>query len=358
MSRDGSATNASKWTYAIAGTLQRMLEYAGYTETSVVTQLNFFSKYVAPILGPFIDEHSDGAQWQSFMTDSHTPIELSWSWSASAKLPQVRYSVDPIPNVFTKKNNASNIEATREFLRKSAPSIPGLKTDLYDYMLRKLCIDSHNAANIPRSQQFLGFDLKNHEVALKAYFLPQRRVLQSGLSTLDLTKSTMKQITFFDSELENAMKVMLDYLSLDSTVHLETEIIAIDCAEARKSRIKIYFRTRNTSLSSVLDVMTLGGRLPALSPENERSLRELWISVLNLRSDEQKLRSVSHRTAGILYYMEFRLDTHFPKPKLYIPVRHYGINDYRIAHGLSQFLEKRGKGFANGTTYLQGVQRL
>jgi DMATS type aromatic prenyltransferase len=355
-----------KWPCAIAEYLKKMLQCARYAETSVVAQQDFFSTFVAPMLGPSIDERSQEASWKSFMTDSHTPIELSWSWSASAKLPQVRYSVDPIPRFCSKENNVCNMEATRAFFRKSASSISGLKTDLYDFMLSELYIDPRNAAtkdspdttNIPGSQQFLGFDLTNHEVALKAYFLPQRRALQSGTSALDLINSSMKQITYFDSGLENAWKVTLEYLSLDSTVHLETEIIAIDCAETRKSRIKIYFRTRDTSLSSVLSVMTLGGRLPALSPEHEFSLRELWRSVLDLRSDEQNVHKASHRTAGILYYLEFRFGTRLPKPKLYIPVRHYSTNDYRIARGLSEYLGKRGKGFKNGTTYLQGVQRI
>ena len=205
-------------------------------------------------------------------------------------------------------------------------------------MLSKLCVDSQNTASknstdieaIPRSQQFLAFDLKEQEVVLKAYFLPQRRVAQSGLPSLDLIESAMQQMPCFTSEFETTWNVMLDYLRHDSVVDLETEIVAIDCAEARNPRIKIYFRTRNTSLSSILDVTTLGGRLPALSPQNERSLRELWVSVLSLRSDEETLRRVTHRTAGILYYMEFRSGTSLPKPKLYIPVRHYGINDYKV----------------------------
>jgi hypothetical protein len=64
-----------------------------------------------------------------------------------------------------------------------------------------------------------------------------------------------------------------------------------------------------------------------------------------------------HRTSGLLYYLELRAGSSYPKSEVYLPVRHYAKNDDQIARGLSKFLENRGKGLA-GSSYYDGVARL
>lgn len=73
-----------------------MLGMADYTTESQYRNLLFYLYYVVPELGVRPGDYKQPSQWKSFMTDDHTPVELSWSWSCGDKPSVVRFSIEPI----------------------------------------------------------------------------------------------------------------------------------------------------------------------------------------------------------------------------------------------------------------------
>jgi DMATS type aromatic prenyltransferase len=118
-------------------------------------------------------------------------------------------------------------------------------------------------------------------------------------------------------------------------------MLAIDLVAVDQARFKIYFRSPSTTLRSVLDTMTLHGRLyRGKVPDGLKELRNLWYDLFGLR-DEEPLATMEHRTAGILYYADFCLGDVFPSVKVYLPVRHYASDDRKVLGALRKAMERR-----------------
>lgn len=302
------------------------------------------------------------------MTDDHTPVELSWCWSNAADIPTVRYAVDPIGKVAGPAASPMNTTSSARLLQRALPLAPEVDLGLLSYFQQRLTTEDtvnnkvlNTAAELPQSQHFMGFDLMEKRIVIKQYFLPTRRALAEGRSNLSLVLEAIRNLPVPADSLASSLNVVADYLeSFPADSQPVVEILAIDCLKPCDSRLKIYLRSRNTTLHSVVDMLTLGGRV-AISDEGRKSLKELWLSVFDLHQDEHNnldpLQENSHRTGGILYYFELKSIASIPKAKVYLPVRHYSRNDDQISRGLSKFLEKRGKRLRAGS-YYDGVKEL
>jgi len=343
-----------------------MMEMAGYTNQSQEFHSDFFSRNTAKFLGPHPEGSQKSDSWKSFMTDDHTPIEFSWNWSAKRRTPSVRYSVDPIGNSARTRIDPFNTYESIELLEKTLRLAPGIDLGWYEYFTKMLTISGTELAHqelmcskIPKSQQFLAFELVDESVMAKVYFLPQWKAISTGGSTLSVVEKSIRQLGSYDPSLAAAFDIIAKFIrSFPKEERPEVEIVAIDCIDPARSRIKIYLRSQQTSFNSVIDMMTLGGKLPSMTEKGLISLDDLWCSVLSLDHSGMNLREQTHRTAGILYYFELKAGSTLPKSKVYIPAKHYGGNDQAVARGLSKFLGKRGQCMADGSTYLNGITQL
>jgi DMATS type aromatic prenyltransferase len=357
--------DARFWWETIGPILATMMQQANYRTHLQYHNLHFFHRYVAPALGPRPGRNGDAA-WRSFMTDDHTPIELSWSWATSRENPAVRYAVEPIDKGSSSSSSSSeragaaccsHIPAIRRLVDAIRPVCPLLDLTWFDSLAQSLTVpcgtaksDARSAARAspasttaePRSQYFAAFDLALKGIVFKAYFLPRQRALRDAKSPWDLVHAAVRPIAAPHAAMAGALGTLAKYLKTCAASYaMQVEIVAVDCVPAALSRLKIYFRSRATSFKSVRHVMTLGGvlRQPGME-EALRKLRLLWELVLGPApgwSDEDELDVLRHRTAGMLYYFEFRPAADLPIPKLYIPVRHYAHNDLQIAAGLATY---------------------
>lgn len=369
------------WCRDVGSMLKYMLAMAGYTEESQEFHSQFFAHFIADSLGqhPTTTARPLEEINKSFMTDDHTPIELSWKWSPSHKLPTVRYSIDPIPG----KLDNFNTLATNGLLEKILPSAGFVDLRWYDKLVDMLttttaeakeekCLHSDMAlAKLPPSQQFLAFDLEKNikhgsrDIMLKAYFLPQCKALMNAQSTFSLVQSSIKTLAAShpDSLLYESWSLVADYIQSFNSDHgrPQVELEALDCIDPSQSRIKIYLRSSRTRFSDVFDMMTLGGQISThIQGELLSSLKSIWCSVLSLEEKDLNadLPMNNHRTAGILYLAELRPGCPVPKIKVYIPAKHYGKNDLSVAQGISRYLSSRGNSFADGSDYLTGAKQL
>lgn len=391
------------WWHATGLSLARMLSKAGYDIEPQIRQLLFYRFYVVPGLGPGPDAHGKPQSWESFMTDSHTPIEFSWDWGCGKDKPTVRYAIEPIGfNAGTSRDPFNehaadgmirelrsvfpnvDLEWFRHFSRTllffqnvltplyhpfAASARPitrlGFRHALTKAILRPLSITRIKRAaglspgNLPfptpassdtptseashRSHSFLAFDVHSKSVTVKAYFIP---TLASQLKTSLFFASIQALGSSFP-----CLTILYTYLSDHPTGStLKPEILSVDCDSSCDKRIKIYLRTNLTSLNSVRSIMTLDGLLISSDANFEQGLLEvekLWKLVLGVKSlgGDDELDACGHRTGGLLYYFDMREGQKLPAVKLYIPVRHYGSGDEAVQRGLGVYLRERGQGF-------------
>ncbi|GAB1318078.1 4-O-dimethylallyl-L-tyrosine synthase [Madurella fahalii] len=353
--------------------LSAMMRMAGYAEHCQTAHREFFARNVASSLGPYpVGTRGRPSSWQSFMTDNHTPLELSWSWSSRQGNPVVRYSAEPIGWAAGTRFDPLNTRATVELLAKTPMLAPTLDLSLYSYFLKALTVsvaassgqreDELTNTDGALSQTFIAFDLGQHGMVVKYYFMPTLKARFSGISSLELVQAAIREAPEVGSAYQAALTALSDYInSHNEPERPVVEIVGIDCVDPSKSRIKIYVRSRKADFASMVDAMTLGGRTTPLPEQARLGLAELWCAAFGLENDTKALLDPlperKHRTAGLLYYFELKAGSPCPKPKVYLPVRHYAQDDEQIARGLSSFLARRGKGVAGGS-YDDGVTRL
>lgn len=364
----GKELNSISWQRSAGVMLSEMMEMAGYSSQSRDFHFDFFARNVAPALGSHPEADRRPPQWQSFMTDDGSPIELSWSWSVKDPTPTVRYSIEPIGNRAGLPPDYLNTHTSTKLVHTIQRSYQGVDLTWYAQFFKQLVvceggafdqkIDQENGCN---SQIFLAFDLLDEDITLKIYFLPALKAKETGQSKLSLVEKAISTLSPYEPSLSSAFSLVSGYIrSLEVGYRPEVEIFAVDCVNPTLSRVKVYLRSRETSFDSVVCMMSLGGRLPQLSKEGLASLEELWRLVLSLDqnvSTSEPLHSINHRTAGVLYYFELRPRRLYPKPKVYIPVKHYGKNDLEVANGLSTYLQSRGKRL-HDEGYRDSLQRL
>ncbi|KAF3799458.1 4-O-dimethylallyl-L-tyrosine synthase [Colletotrichum gloeosporioides] len=276
---------------------------AGYDDRAKAIHRGFFGTAVSDSLGPYPSVRTP--RWDSFMTNDHSPVGRGLMSRARPR--------------------------TRSYAQ-------GLDLSWGRHFLQNYDIDE----GVSSSQTFSAFDLENDgSTTVKSYFIPTVKASSLGISNLDLLAQRCHA----------------------PTEQPAVEIVAIDCVNAADSRVKVYIRSKNTTFGSMMDVVSLCGRLPFLTDTVMSSLKELWVAVFGSGAEDdagalsRPLPTIHHRTSRIIL-PRAEPDAPLPKPKVYLPDRHYAREDDQVARGSSGFLERRGKSSANGVTYYEGVKSL
>ena len=362
----GCGPDADFWWTSTGTVLGLMMQKAGYSTESLENHISFFRQSVAPAMGksPCLNGTPHG--WTSFMTDDFTPVEFSWCWKEGKPLPAVRYAVEPIARRTGIASDPLNFHTAKELICSSKQYCSGVDLDWLKQCWMELLVSDHACKKTDNSddgsQIFLAWDLQKNGASLKSYFLPNLKAKQTGQSKMQVIQKCMDRLCISQPSMTEAFTAFSSYMGCRvGEDELSVEIAAVDCVKSSSSRFKIYVRCRQTTFDSVSDIMTMSGLLDSEKMQTAiASLRELWALVLGLPADFDTtvpLPSRGHRTAGILYYFEFKPGEGLPSVKVYIPVKHYGINDLEVAKGLSKFLDARGNRLADGG-YIEAMQEI
>ncbi|KAL8668540.1 MAG: hypothetical protein Q9168_006832 [Polycauliona sp. 1 TL-2023] len=354
--------NFDFWQNKIGIPLAILLYKAGYDLETQYAHIRFFLDFTIPALGPACLPSSGTSPWQSFMTDDHTPVELSWEWGSTGEDPNIRYSIEPIGFSGGGRADPMNVQASQHLIKQLQHTIPNLDLRLYSHFAERLLpearvLGSEHGILLGKpsaetsSSSFIAYDLRrNGPATVKAYFLPSARAYHSKVSNIDLIVQAIHGLPEARAGAFQALQLLKEFTQTDPLGSaLECDILGIDCVPTESARLKIYLRSRCTSFDSVRSIMTLGGRIQ--SPEDEPAFRDLWElwqafffpGKPQVTTTSRELRPCNHRTAGILYYFDFSKTNPKPVPKVYLPVRHYGESDYQIAKALCSRMRRRGK---------------
>ncbi|KAJ1330815.1 Tryptophan dimethylallyltransferase [Microdochium nivale] len=177
-----------------------MMSMAGYVGSTIAAHRSFFVKYITASLAAY--PMNSCPRWKSFMTDDHTPAELSWSWSGDDRLPAVRYSVEPIGWDAGSNVDPHNVHASVVLLGSTLPYAPSLDLHWYRHFLQCLTLSQkeslqdgisdrppHSTCK-PPSQIFIAFNLEhNGDMVVKYYFLPSLKAASLSTRRLKLTEA-------------------------------------------------------------------------------------------------------------------------------------------------------------------------
>lgn len=328
------------WWRSSGHALAILLRKAGYSTQSQRRLLSFF-RAIVPSLGSAFEFETP--QWRSFMTDDYNPIEISWDWPTGGKPPKIRFSIEPVGAHAGTLDDPENMYAASQLLETLNCLLPSTNMMLLAHFRQHL-IDTLRATGLiggHSSKEFYGFDLGENGTMSKACLFPCFRAHQAGRGTFDLILDAIQTIPNILQENLQALEIIRDYVHDPVNSATEIEMVAIDLVDLAECRFKIYFRIRNTSFASVKHTMTLGSRvtLPGMG-DGLNHLRELYGSLLDysqsMKADSVQLPVRDHRTAGILYNVEFKVGSSTPKVKAYLPVRHYGKNEEAIISALEK----------------------
>ncbi|KAF5695249.1 tryptophan dimethylallyltransferase 1 [Fusarium denticulatum] len=328
------------WNQTVGSTLRRFLASSGYDSKSQSRILDQFSNLVAPSLGSSLVRGEP--IWKSFMTDNSCPVELSWDFHTGNSQPTIRYSIEPIGLEAGTAADLHNDEAAPEFKCRASGEFPNMDTTLFNHFYNYF--NGRWGGDRPeghRSTMFWAFDLKESITMNKAYFFPGLVAHATDKSTLEVVADAITSAPGCRPENISSFASFAKFVHERQHLGLEMDMLALDLVPVEKSRLKVYFRDRRTGFRSVTEMMSLGGRIHGQEFDvGMRNLRNLWDALLRTSgvSDDIPLPYNNHRTAGILYNVEFRTKSTTPKVKVYIPVRHYAKNDFQILEALEGFL--------------------
>lgn len=324
-----------------------LLENAGYTDAAQVKILEFFAQRIIGSLG--VANESGAQRWKSFMTDDNNPIELSWDWHTGVERPTVRFSIEPIGLGAGTPEDPRNERAAEEFKESILQALPDTDMSWFDHFeaffsegMARNSVEGHS------SKVFWAFDLGEKELTSKAYFFPGYRARATNQSNLQAISDAIASAPSCTPEKLGALNIFSNFVNETKRVGrppLELDMLAIDMIDSSKSRLKIYFRNRLTDFRSVCETMSLGGRIAGQDMDvGLGELRRLWNLLFDQESEseDKPLGQANHRTAGILYNVEFRLGGKAPKAKIYIPVRHYARTDEQVMRSVSLFMDRQG----------------
>ncbi|KAG8159463.1 hypothetical protein KVR01_011124 [Diaporthe batatas] len=345
--------NAEYWWDSSGYALSVLLERAGYTDHAQHKLLDFFLT-VIPSLGPRLSSTSP-PRWKSFMTDNHVPIELSWDWRTDGEPPKIRFSIEPVGVHAGTHLDPRNQYASAQLRETVARVLPNTDMEWLDHFQSQLngkaVKDMAETVEGHMSKEFYAFDLNgNGSIMAKAYFFPGFKARATEKSNFDIIRSTISTAPGCSPDKLEALACFQSYVRDPSTPHLEMDMLAIDLVGPVESRFKIYFRIRDTSFASIRNTMTLGGRVQ--TPEIDQGLgdlRRLYCTLVGAGQGQRQMQMIDenvhtqdkdHRTAGILYNVEFKYGSRSPKVKVYLPVRHFALSEEGIISTLDEHFQQ------------------
>lgn len=339
------------WWQRTAPLLATLLRSAGsYTPAQQTDHMRVYRDAVVPTYGPPTSQ----AGVQPLLTMDGSPFEPSWNFQNDGTV--IRYSFEPLlPNDDpTNPFPGDKIATLLPLLRYVAPGADTrwfeqvwdqwFVSDREEVAKAKAALPPHKA-RVP--QIFLAYDMKAGDRVMKVYLFPILKHLATGLSTEELTWKAIRNLKpggeRFDKPVAKLSKFLASYKE-----RMPVEMIAIDCIDPAKARIKVYARTKTNSKATIRDVCTLGGEQRDESTmTGVEHLVKIWHLLMDEPSGLQEEQSKPPRYPqdhhlGICFVFELRPDQDRVEVKAHLPWAQTNSKDIRTIANFTEALESLG----------------
>lgn len=354
-------SDEQSWWLAFSRSFHTLMDKASYSKEQQMKYASFVFQNIIPFLGP-APAANGLPHFDSFCNDDFSPVELSWNFHAGRST--VRIGFEPIGRMAGTPRDPFNTLQPATAMAHLLRIDPRVDDGLWRHFCEDLIVAAEQAPAVVQrmapnehmSSNTISFDLSGAPLP-KVYFYPVAAALAAGEHGGEMVCRSLDRLGL---NLTPALDIIRAYVAEAKARHGESfarlECLSFDAIEPAQSRFKLYIRTAQTSLASTCELFTLGGRLD--SPEIRACLaniRSFWSLVLHSQSENVDLPPSTHRTAGIIFNFELRHNDPTPRPKVYIPTRHYGGTDLRVAQGLSEWFRAIGWS-KTAESYVQDVQ--
>jgi tryptophan 7-dimethylallyltransferase len=353
--------DAESWWNIISPPMLSLMQSAGYSQEEQDKHAQFVKLQLVSFLGPR-PEACSTPRFDSFCNDDFSPVELSWNFHAGKST--ARIGLEPIGRLAGTSVDPFNALETARLMSRLLTSQKPVDGTLWRHFSEDLAVGPEEAVSVVARMKpnehmtvnTISFDLSGEPIP-KVYFYPIAKALSSGVHAGELVSDSIERLEINVTPALNVIRAFVHDSKAEYGNILRMECLSFDAVDPHQSRIKVYLRTPQTSLRRLQEIYTLGGRLKG--PEIDAclvNLRCFWSDVLGVDDQDGELALSTHRTAGIIFNFELRHDDPLPKPKVYIPTRHYGGTDLAIAQGLSRFFHGLGW-HQRADSYVDDVQR-
>ncbi|TPX07062.1 uncharacterized protein E0L32_011050 [Thyridium curvatum] len=337
--------DAQFWWDGTGRMFAKLIEHAGYSIEEQYRELQFYALFVAPQLGPAPDE---SMPWQSLKTPDSTPIDFSWEWR-SDKEAILRYAFEPIVAAGTHSNTLRSPTETWLKTLKSQNLIPGLDLEWYNHFVSMMVPPnighkgfgaSFYKRTAPEYGTSVAVDVNKSGKAVKAYFWPSLNANALDISTLECVKRAIRALP---AEQLESLQVESAFEFLDQATerwNLTTGLFSIDCLKPQNARIKIYVSSPWISREFLLDVLTMGGRLPSPDEIAFSSLSALWDTFLGDAPDRLPDDVMAKSTPG--FYMTLGHGG-AKSVKMYMSPQHWCATDGEVLSRLRQYFASQNQ---------------
>ncbi|PVH78392.1 aromatic prenyltransferase [Cadophora sp. DSE1049] len=371
-----SPTTDAFWGSVVTPLYENLLSTAKYPREVHDQYTTFLNNFILPALGP---RPTSSSTWTPHLTKEHSPFEPSWNIQGDKQ--QIRFTIEPVGPEAGTTSDVLNQAHPLSFVESLAASrqCPSLDTTWWKHFTSELFVSSPEITSLQAISPparvtptcFLAFDLPSEEFGpiLKAYLFPHRRSLMTAKSTtqciIDSTKklhspkiSLLPALSHIESFL-NAKHSTTEQVS-DSKVisnlggeeHGKSiEMMAIDCINPSKARIKLYVKENIASFENVKNIYTLGGRRSSAEiDEGLKAFEKFWVALFD-DTENMKLKP-----AFLFLGLEIVPGVEMPEVKLYIPAWTCPFGDGEITSRLAGYF--KSEDWAIGSTYDDGFQRI
>ncbi|KAF4585498.1 Aromatic prenyl transferase [Ophiocordyceps camponoti-floridani] len=337
------------WHRNLAPILTSLMISAGsYSPAEQEKQLAILSEHVLPRLGPRLQD----AHTTSFLTQSDSPLQAQMNFRDGE--PIVRYCWEPLGPLGGSQSDPYAIDAAREAMQHLSTTF-GLCTAWSDPLLEAFVPSPDEiravqailpgwlaslgpASTVPSINRLpfshIGMDMKGSEVGIKCYFNLKIKEIATGLPVTDMAFDALRKLK---PALEPAAIDAVQHFLSERPVPYAIELVGLDWVDEREmsdARIKIYVHSRNNSLNTVRDYVTLGGLIQDETKlSGLQQLSKIWHLLLQEPEgipddDYDKPFSGDSALYQKLYFsFELRPGKKLPEVKTYLPTWHYVRTD-------------------------------
>lgn len=338
------------WWQRTAPMLATLLRSAGsYTPAEQQDHLRVYRDVVVPTYGPPTPQ----ATIEPLLTMDGSPFEPSWNFQNDGTV--VRYSFEPlIPN--DDPENPFPGDKLTSLLPQLHNVAAGADTRWFEQVWSQWFLSTKEDVETAKSklppnkrvpQVFLAFDMKGAQRVMKVYLFPVLKHLATGISTDQITWDTIRNLKPGGERFNNPVAKLSAFLNA-SKEPIPVEMIAIDCIDPAKARIKVYARTKTNSKATIRDVCTLGG-----TQTDEATLcgiehvLKIWHLLLDepsgLAENQSKPpRYPADHHLGICFVFEMRPDQDRIEVKCHLPWAQTNSKDIRTIANFTEALELLG----------------
>ncbi|KAF4415038.1 prenyltransferase [Fusarium acutatum] len=266
---------SAPWWKLIGPQLCLLAQEARYPLEKQFEIILFLYAKVLPRVGPLNKggKLNSPSRYTSLLTDDGTPFEYTWKWNSSTSSPEIRYCIEAIgSHTGVPTDPYNNLETEKLLTQDLASCVPGLYLTWFHHFAKAFGINQRQVAsdnpNAPKASMFVAFEHVLKGVIVKAYFLPSAEAGSGGPPTFETFASAARGVLTHAAALDAA----LDYVQNNAMgIDLVPDMLAVDCVDPTKSRLKLYVSSTETSFASIVSVMTLGGKISNM----DRGIREL-----------------------------------------------------------------------------------